>query len=234
MGGREIGSLLRSLTRDAAPRHGGSRGRRLARRGKAQLALGIAERGCRNDVRCTATTVGRRTAARSPRASDLGVRLAVGEDTLLRVRRALEPFGVPVARRPASPSTGARSCFVESNRRCFERLGRAAGERRVPVQGSLRFHPARGGTDGVAPSPATTPGVSRLDDLARHHARPGGEPPLGVWLSRGSMRVCKLRQLRGDGWYLPLRTPEHELRAKSRLGTCAECRRAEFEEIHFP
>ena len=187
MGGREMGPLLRSLTRDCRPGTAVVEVGTWLGAGTAQLALGIAERRCPNDV--TLHCYDRWQASRSEvdKASACGIRLAVGEDTLARVRRALEPFPVPVvfhqgefiesdwsggaisvyvddaSKRPEAfvhalqifgpswipgativvlmdygywktsglPEHRCQELFIESNRRCFERLGGADGEHAV-------------------------------------------------------------------------------------------------------
>ena len=64
--------------------------------GTAQLVQGIRERSASGDVRLHAYDVWRATAWDVKRAARRGISLAAGEDLLPRVRRTLEPFGVPV------------------------------------------------------------------------------------------------------------------------------------------
>ena len=96
MGGTRLGSVLRELARDAPAETSIVEVGSWLGAGTAQLALGIRERSRPDSVslhcydRWTATRMEVLKAAR------WGLRLSVGDDTLPWVRRALEPFEVPV------------------------------------------------------------------------------------------------------------------------------------------
>lgn len=96
MGGARIGPLLRRLA------HGAPAGTSIVEvgswlgAGTAQLALGVRERRCTDDVTIHCYDRWRADRTERTKAATFGVRLVPREDTLPRVRRALEPFGVPL------------------------------------------------------------------------------------------------------------------------------------------
>ena len=96
MGGTKLGPLLAQVARDAPPATSIVEVGCWLGAGTAQLALGIRERPDAGDVSLHCFDLWNATPAEVERAASWGVRLSVGEDTLPRTRRALEPFNVPV------------------------------------------------------------------------------------------------------------------------------------------
>ena len=96
MGGREIGPVLRNLARHAPAGTSIVEVGTWLGAGTAQLALGIRERARPSEVALHCYDRWQANRSEITKAAGCGVRLAVEEDTLPRVRRTLEPFGVPV------------------------------------------------------------------------------------------------------------------------------------------
>ena len=96
MGGNEIGSVLRDLARQAPADTSIVEVGAWLGAGTAQLALGVRERQRSSDVALHSYDRWRADSSEIAKAARFGVRLALREDTLPRVRRTLEPFGVPV------------------------------------------------------------------------------------------------------------------------------------------
>ena len=96
MGGKEIGPLLRDLASHAPADTSIVEVGAWLGAGTAQLALGIRDRRRPWDVALHCYDRWQANRSEVDKASGFGVRLALLEDTLPRVRRTLEPFGVPV------------------------------------------------------------------------------------------------------------------------------------------
>lgn len=96
MGGKKIAPLLRQATRNAPADTSVVEVGCWLGAGTAQLALGIRERQCAEDVSLHCFDQWKATPGEVEKAARWGVGLSVWEDTLPRVRRALEPFNVPI------------------------------------------------------------------------------------------------------------------------------------------
>ena len=96
MGGHKVGPILRDLAREAPAGTSIVEVGTWLGAGTAQLALGMRERQSRGDVALHCYDRWQATRNQTIKAARFGVRLAVGEDTLPRVRRTMEPFGVSV------------------------------------------------------------------------------------------------------------------------------------------
>ena len=96
MGGREIGPWLRKLARNCQAGTSVVEVGSWLGAGTAQLALGIAERQHPHEVTLHCYDRWLANGSEVAKASDFGIRLEEGENTLLRVRDVLESFGVPM------------------------------------------------------------------------------------------------------------------------------------------
>ena len=96
MGGREIGPVLRNLARHAPAGTSIVEVGTWLGAGTAQLALGIRERARPSEVALHCYDRWQANRSEITKAAGCGVHLAFEEDTLPRVRRTLDPFGVPV------------------------------------------------------------------------------------------------------------------------------------------
>ena len=96
MGGARIGPLLRNLVRNAPAGTAIVEVGSWLGAGTAQLLLGAGERRRTREVAVHTYDLWRAYRDSRAKAAMFGVRLSWQEDTLPRVRRSLEPFGVPV------------------------------------------------------------------------------------------------------------------------------------------
>ena len=96
MGAKKIGPLLRQMSRNAPADTSVVEVGCWLGAGTAQLALGIRERRCADNVSLHCFDRWQATPREVEKAARCGVRLSVREDTLPRVRRTLEPFNVPI------------------------------------------------------------------------------------------------------------------------------------------
>ncbi len=96
MGGTRIAPVLRALARDAPANTSIVEVGTWLGAGTAQLVLGIRERQRPGDVSLHCYDRWHANRKEMAKAARWGVRLSLGEDTLPRVRRALEPLDVPI------------------------------------------------------------------------------------------------------------------------------------------
>ena len=96
MGGARLGPVLRDLARNAPAGASIVEVGSWLGAGTAQLALGVRERQHPQSVTIHSYDLWRANWSNRAKAAVFGMRLSFREDTLPRVRRLLEPFGVPV------------------------------------------------------------------------------------------------------------------------------------------